>query len=328
MASMLTFNPIDALHALPDSIIVIDAHKHIAFLNTAACDLFDIRSDAMIGQPLTILSDTLAAFEDQTSYLGEVQLNGQLQVLRISPLTVPSVPMRFPGSIFTIVVPEKDIRFSLGRHDFISLIVHELRAPMTSIRGRADLLLQQHLDPLTDKQTQAIQIIQTVVKRMMRLTNYLLSAERLRLGRINVTPAPVNLNTLIEELLQTDTIRQSQCIMTWAWISSSPALLAYIDPLYARDMFEAIIDHAVLQSAANATINVTWMQDVQTIQILFHIPDPSNTLTTYFTRLCQQSWGHPVAVAAGLAALHGGRIWAEDAPASVCCIHIALPIAA
>jgi hypothetical protein len=32
-----------------------------------------------------------------------------------------------------------------------------------------------------------------------------------------------------------------------------------------------------------------------------------------------------VAVAAGLAELHGGRIWAEDSPVNLCCIHIALP---
>jgi signal transduction histidine kinase len=325
MTSLPPFNPIDALHALPDSIIIIDERKYIAFLNNAACDLFHISLDAVVGQPLTTLSDALAAFEDQTNYLGEVQINGRLSVLRISPLTYPSLPGCFPGSVFTIIEPEKEIRFSLGRHDFISLIVHELRAPMTSIRGYADLLLQHYLDPLTDKQHQAVQVIQTVAKRMMRLTNYLLTAERLRLGRIKVAPEPVNPQTLIAELLENDTVRQAQCAMSCSWSSSSPTVLTYLDPLYAHDMFEAIVDYAVLQCPKGVTINVTSAQDDQTVQITFHLPDPSNELAAHFMRLCQQSWGEPVAVAAGLAELHGGRIWAEYAAVSVCCIYIILP---
>src|SRR5262245_4942953 len=134
-------------------------------------------------------------------------------LLRIAPLTSSTMPIGFPSRIFTLSQPEKEAQFSPARHDFISLIVHELRAPMTSIRGYADLLLQQYLDPLTDKQHEAVQVIQSIATRMIRMTSYLLLAERLRLGRIEVTPEPVNLQALIEELIQHQTVGQAHSIL-------------------------------------------------------------------------------------------------------------------
>ncbi|MEM9774569.1 MAG: GAF domain-containing protein, partial [Chloroflexota bacterium] len=56
-----------------------------------------------------------------------------------------------------------------ARNTFISLMTHELRIPLTSIRGYADLLARQLVGPLTDQQENFIEIIRRNISRMSAL---------------------------------------------------------------------------------------------------------------------------------------------------------------
>lgn len=71
-----------------------------------------------------------------------------------------------------------------AKSDFISLVSHELRLPMTSIRGYTDLLLKEMAGPLNQAQERFLQTVKRNLNRMAVLVNDLSDINRIESGRM------------------------------------------------------------------------------------------------------------------------------------------------
>ncbi len=88
------------------------------------------------------------------------------------------------------------------RTRFISTMTHELRLPLTSIRGYSDLMAKQLVGPLNDQQQNFMETIQRNILRMTRLISDLSDLNRLESGRMNNEPADFNIGTAITKALE------------------------------------------------------------------------------------------------------------------------------
>ncbi len=77
-------------------------------------------------------------------------------------------------------------RANQEKSKFVSIVSHELRIPMTSIKGYADLLLKQMAGPVTDQQTNFIETIRNNVERMSTLVSDLSHISRIETGRLKL----------------------------------------------------------------------------------------------------------------------------------------------
>ncbi len=68
------------------------------------------------------------------------------------------------------------------KENFFASITHELRSPLTSIRGATDLLRDGAADPLTEKQARLADLVNQSSERLLRLVNQILEVSRLRAG--------------------------------------------------------------------------------------------------------------------------------------------------
>lgn len=89
-----------------------------------------------------------------------------------------------------------------AQSDFISFVAHELRAPMTSIRGYADMLGQGVLGPLTPQQEQFVETIRRNAKRMQAMVSDLQDVSRIEAGRLRLEAQPMALVDAVESGLQ------------------------------------------------------------------------------------------------------------------------------
>lgn len=71
---------------------------------------------------------------------------------------------------------------------FISTAVHEMRIPLTSIRGYSDMLDKQILGPLNEQQLEFMGIIRSNVLRMERLIADVNDISKIRANRLHVEP--------------------------------------------------------------------------------------------------------------------------------------------
>jgi signal transduction histidine kinase len=88
-----------------------------------------------------------------------------------------------------------------AKSQFVSIVSHELKIPMTSIRGYADLLRQGLVGPVNEKQLEFLRTIVSNVDRMTALVSDLSDISRIETGRLRIEPAPVFVADLIRDVV-------------------------------------------------------------------------------------------------------------------------------
>jgi len=89
-------------------------------------------------------------------------------------------------------------------------LAHELRTPMTSITGYADLLLSEAAGILGEMQHQFLQRVKANIERMRGLLNDLISVTAIDTGRISLSPEQINLISVIEDAIMSLSARFSE----------------------------------------------------------------------------------------------------------------------
>ena len=79
---------------------------------------------------------------------------------------------------------------------------HELRSPLTSVQGFAELLMLER-DTLTPKQVETVEIILDNCRHLVRLLNDLLDLARSDAGRLAIRPKPTEVAALIDDAVRT-----------------------------------------------------------------------------------------------------------------------------
>jgi signal transduction histidine kinase len=88
-----------------------------------------------------------------------------------------------------------------AKSEFISFVAHELKTPMTSIRGYTDLLAQGAVGPVTQPQANFLATIRLNADRMSALVSDLNDISRIETGRLKLEFAAVALGPALEEVI-------------------------------------------------------------------------------------------------------------------------------
>ncbi len=91
---------------------------------------------------------------------------------------------------------------NLAKSEFISLVSHELKTPMTSIRGYTDLLIQGAVGTINEAQGNFLSTIRSNVNRMATLVSDLADISRIEAGRMRLEFSAVSLNDVIQEVVR------------------------------------------------------------------------------------------------------------------------------
>jgi signal transduction histidine kinase len=88
------------------------------------------------------------------------------------------------------------------KDEFVLTASHELRSPLTSVQGFAELLMLER-DSLTPKQVETVEIILDNCRHLSRLLNDLLDLARSDAGRLAIAPQPTEVAPLIDDAVRT-----------------------------------------------------------------------------------------------------------------------------
>jgi two-component system sensor histidine kinase BaeS len=88
------------------------------------------------------------------------------------------------------------------KDEFVLTASHELRSPLTSVQGFAELLLLER-DRLSPKQAETVEVILDNTRHLVRLLNDLLDLARSDAGRLTIKPEPAAAAALIEDAVRT-----------------------------------------------------------------------------------------------------------------------------
>jgi signal transduction histidine kinase len=86
------------------------------------------------------------------------------------------------------------------KDEFVALISHDLRTPLTSIMGYSELALDDDLEPPIDSERRGyLEIVSRSSHRLLRLVDDLLFVARLQAGRLDLTPTALDLRDVARQ---------------------------------------------------------------------------------------------------------------------------------
>jgi len=88
------------------------------------------------------------------------------------------------------------------KDEFVLTASHELRSPLTSVQGFAELLMLER-DKLSPAQADTVEIILDNTRHLVRLLNDLLDLARSDAGRLTIKPEPTDASSLVEDAART-----------------------------------------------------------------------------------------------------------------------------
>ncbi|OQY27301.1 MAG: hypothetical protein B6243_13135 [Anaerolineaceae bacterium 4572_5.2] len=176
-----------------------------------------------IGQTASSAQPLLATGEDVDNFAGDARSTSQLCIpvaSKDSVVGVISLELAEPD-VFTqedlefatrlvshAVLAIQNARFfeevkaaNQAKTEFMSVASHELKIPMTSIKGYARMMDMVGGDRLSEQQKGFLDIIAANVDRMNRLVGDLLDVSRIEAGRIKLEMTSVDIKDVIDEVL-------------------------------------------------------------------------------------------------------------------------------
>jgi signal transduction histidine kinase len=89
-----------------------------------------------------------------------------------------------------------------AKSEFVSMVSHELKNPMASIKGFTQLLLTGTAGPVNEGQQQFLKTVLSNVERMITIVSDLTDIARIESGRLHLTPKPMQFQNVIAEVVR------------------------------------------------------------------------------------------------------------------------------
>lgn len=89
-----------------------------------------------------------------------------------------------------------------AKSDFVAMVSHELKTPLTAILTYSDLMVKKFADVLPEKQDRYLKAMKDGTSRMINLVEELDDITRLETNRLRLEQSPVSLPEVIDEVLQ------------------------------------------------------------------------------------------------------------------------------
>ncbi len=335
----------DLLDALPDGVVVADQDGVVTVLNAAGATLLGIGPDA-VGKPLAdvmALADragnswfacaepydglpTRTQLSEQSLFLAdgtEVLLTAR--ILRDGP--------RSPVRQVAISLRSAKARARLDRErsDLVATVAHELRSPLTGVKGFVATLLSKW-DRLNDEQKKMmLETVNADADRLTRLIAELLDVARIDTGRLSLFPRPLDFDVAVRRVVASVHAGTGREI-AFDVAGELPRVSA--DPDKLAQVLTNLVDNAVRHGDGQVRLTALPLPGEPFHGVLLHVDDEGDGISPDIrSRVFTKFWKHGrrggsglgMYIVHGLVTAHGGAVEIDAAPSGGARVSISWP---
>ena len=236
------------------------------------------------------------------------------------------------GSVVTFLDVTEIRRLEMVRRDFVANASHELKTPLTAMRGFAETLLEG--DPPPDLRRNFLSSIRSNTLRLQRLVDDLLDLSRLESGGWIAKEEVVDLAPLVREVWAELADRAEERGITFLLEGDAPVVA---DEQGLEQIFKNLLDNAIRYTPGEGTITV--VVESEEVRVKVAVRDtgsgiPSASVTRIFERFfrvdparsrAEGGTGLGLAIVRHLVHAMGGDVWAESELGQGTTIYFTLP---
>jgi len=339
------------LDLLPDGVLRLDRHRRIVEANAAAAAITGFAVDDLLGRRCAELLDPRSR-EGKPLWLDDWHPSAYLRSVRLLPEQEVSL-MRADGSDVRTLITGCYQRGAAGALEgmvlvlraagarahqaasgieIVSTVSHELRSPLTSVKGYTSLLLNRWDRLKDDQKKMMLEQVNHDADRVTRLITELLDISRLETGRLVLRRQMVEMPALAASVLEKVGMEYPDLEASTSFTADFPRVFA--DPDKVEQVLTNLVENAckyaspkgmsVVGEVGESDVSVTVTDDGEGI--------PEADLPKVFTKFFRRDQGRPTGsglglwISRGLVEAHGGRLSASTTPGQGTAFRFTLPL--
>jgi signal transduction histidine kinase len=333
------------LDLLPDGVVVADRTGTVTLMNAAAHRL--LRTEVGVGAALSdvvLLQDragnswfgctrpydglaTRSRLSEQAWYLADgTELLVTARLVRESPHDpVDQVAVSLRSA-------RARARLDRERSDLVATVAHELRSPLTGVKGFVATLLAKW-DKLNDDQKKMmLQTVNVDADRLTRLIAELLDVARIDTGRLSLYPRPVDFPAAVDRVVASVRAGTGREI---AFQAKEELPTVSADPDKLAQVVTNLVDNAIRHGEGQVTLTASPIRDEAPYDgVLLHVDDEGEGISPDIrSRVFTKFWKHGTRggsglgmyIIHGLVNAHGGSVDIDESPSGGARVSILWP---
>lgn len=302
--------------SLAEGVLAVSDRGEVTVANEAARRLLGVPRDAQ-----TVMLDELPdsvrqVWDEARDGLEETSVLEDTLPGGVSLLLQAARVGREAGVVITIRDVTEERRLNRARRDLIANVSHELKTPLTAVKGFLELLESDHMDPARRKEF--LGLMGQEVHRLERLIAEQLELARIDAGALPLERAPHNLGEIAEDV--TASRRHLAALGGIELAASVPPtpVVVDVDPARVEQIMLILLDNAIKHTprGGKITVGVGLEPKAATISVRDTgsgiSPEAQPFIFDRFYQADQSregvGLGLGLAIARGLAEAHGGSV--------------------
>lgn len=180
-------------------------------------------------------------------------------------LQIRATPIVKGNTCFGVVTVIRDIteerRIDHMKSEFISLVSHQLRTPLSSMRWYLEMLINEDAGQLNKDQRDYVGMVATSNARMVQLVNALLNVSRIELGKFEISPEPIDLEKLARAASASFDLELKQKNVKIDYILPPTPVSVRSDQGLLQLVIENLVSNAIKYSHPESSVSVTISKD-------------------------------------------------------------------
>ena len=328
--------PLSEFEAVPDPVIRLDGERRIVGANAAAIRLAGLPDDEVIGRCVTDVFQPRATdgrpllrdgWHRSTRIRGVSGVpESEVTIAAAGGEVTTRVTARYErdgdgnvcGAVLVVRRPRRGADFEATGSEVVSTVSHELRSPLTSVKGYTSLLLNRWERLTDDQKRMMLAQVHQDADRVTRLITELLDISRLETGRLVLRRQRVDVPELVDQVVEKLALTHGELECKRSFPRRFP--LVYADP----DKLEQVLTNLVENAAKYASPRGMRVEgEILDDAVAIRVSDcgegiPSQDLSRVFTKFFRRDMGKPSGtglglwISRGLVEAHGGRLSATS----------------
>ena len=337
--------------SMTDGVWMCNQDGALVSVNAAGLAMFGLRRSEVVGKPLSVLASLFDIGRGERRRLGlrqalqgesmhtecEIQFPNSADVLTVD---IRATPVRDEqNAVIGAVAVVRDITeaklLDRLREDFLSIAAHELKTPVTALKGYTQLALKRiHDIPETTSTRRMLETINEQADRVTRLVQRLLDVSCIHSGHLELQFSQFDLQALVVGVAEQAGIANSTHTVE---VVAHPPITVTADYLRLEQVVFNLLDNAVKYSPKGGVISIA--TEATDVEARVTVQDqgmgiPPEKITHIFERWYQAhqastgdygGMGLGLFICKEIIEQHAGRIWATPAPGKGTCVSFAIP---